>query len=83
MINYFDMVTRFLKKECIIGLKTNPVTAILGPRQCGKTTLAKEIIKNIKGSVYLDLERPSDLTKLEDAEWFLSRQKGNLNKSDV
>lgn len=59
-------------------MKTNPVTAILGSRQCGKTTLAKEIIKNIKGSVYLDLERPSDLAKLEDAEWFLSRQKGKL-----
>jgi len=72
------MIARSLKNECITGLKSNPVTAILGARQCGKTTLAKEIIKNIKGSVYLDLERPSDLIKLEDAEWFLSRQKGKL-----
>jgi len=78
MVKCFEMIKRLLKNECITGMKTNPVTAILGSRQCGKTTLAKEIIKNIKGSVYLDLERPSDLAKLEDAEWFLSRQKGKL-----
>ncbi len=56
-----------------------PVTAILGPRQCGKSTLAKHLISELTTeAVYLDLERPSDLQKLEDAEWFLSRQKGKL-----
>jgi uncharacterized protein len=72
------MITRILKNECNAGLKTNPVTAILGPRQCGKTTLAKEMLKNIKKAIYLDLERPSDLAKLENAEWYLSGQKGKL-----
>jgi zona occludens toxin (predicted ATPase) len=28
--------------------------------------------------VYLDLERPSDLAKLDNAEWFLGSQKGKL-----
>lgn len=56
-----------------------PITAILGPRQCGKSTLAKAIIAELAPEgVYLDLERPSDLQKLEDAEWFLSSQKGKL-----
>ena len=42
------------------------VCAILGPRQCGKTTLAKLYIKTFKKKVYFfDLEDPLDLTKLE------------------
>ncbi|MDB4584198.1 ATP-binding protein, partial [Draconibacterium sp.] len=55
----------------------NPVTAIIGPRQSGKSTLAKKIIAE-RQSIYLDLERPSDLQKLEDPEWFLTSQKGKL-----
>jgi uncharacterized protein len=59
-------------------LKNNPVTALTGPRQCGKSTLAKKIISNLDKVVYLDLERPSDLAKLNDAEWFFLSQKENL-----
>lgn len=39
------------------GLKHSPVTAILGPRQCGKTTLAREIGQR-ENAVYFDLEAP-------------------------
>lgn len=53
-------------------LKTAPVVAILGPRQCGKTTLAHAIISEISHSVYLDLERGSDLNKLQDPEMFFT-----------
>jgi len=60
------------------SLKNNPVVALLGPRQCGKSTLVKKLIANIPNTIYLDLERPSDLQKLEDAEWFFSSQKGKL-----
>lgn len=70
---------RKLEKEIILGLKNNPVTSIIGPRQCGKSTLAKHIISDLPTDVvYLDLERPTDLNKLENAEWFLSNQKGKL-----
>jgi len=41
-----------------------PVTAILGPRQCGKTTLAKEITKTTGNSIYLDMENASDYQKV-------------------
>ena len=34
-----------------------PVTAILGPRQCGKTTLARTLATDH----YFDLENPQDL----------------------
>jgi len=71
--------SRKLEKNLIKGLNNNPVTAVIGPRQCGKTTLVKHIINNIqKEVVYLDLERPSDLQKLEYAEWFLTKQKNKL-----
>ncbi len=71
--------SRKLEKAIISGIKNNPVTAIIGPRQCGKSTLAKHILKNLNHEVvFLDLERPTDLQKLENAEWFLSKKKGKL-----
>ena len=58
---------RKLKHKIIGLLNYFPVVALLGPRQCGKTTLAFEIKENWpRESVYLDLENASDLAKLED-----------------
>ncbi len=45
------------------GLERSPVVALLGPRQCGKTTLARQIAAE-EGSFYLDLERPADRERL-------------------
>lgn len=71
--------TRQLENNILTGLSNNPVTAIIGPRQCGKSTLAKQIIHLTKADVvFLDLEKPSDLQKLDHAEWFLSSLKGKL-----
>jgi predicted AAA+ superfamily ATPase len=71
--------SRNIEKAVIEAIENFPVTAIIGPRQCGKSTLVKEIISKIKDDVlYLDLERPSDLQKLENAEWFLTTQKEKL-----
>ncbi|MDZ4789088.1 MAG: ATP-binding protein [Blastochloris sp.] len=52
-------------------LKDNPVVALLGPRQIGKTTLAHALQQGIS-SQYLDLELESDLIKLSDPEWYFS-----------
>ncbi|MBI3087529.1 MAG: ATP-binding protein [Candidatus Omnitrophica bacterium] len=48
-------------------LKEAPVVAILGPRQCGKTTLAKQLARRQgRGPVHrFDLEDPRDLARLE------------------
>ncbi len=59
----------FLQKK--VG--ASPVVALLGPRQCGKSTLAKAYLRLIENGVYIDLERPSDLRKLDDAEAYLER----------
>jgi predicted AAA+ superfamily ATPase len=70
---------RQLEADLVFGINHFPVTALIGPRQCGKSTLAAEIMKrHSKPTIYLDLERPSDLEKLNDAEWFLSSQKDKL-----
>ena len=54
-----------------------PAIALLGPRQVGKTTLAKEIMNHLpKESVYLDLENPSDLAALMHPVEFLDSVTG-------
>jgi hypothetical protein len=70
-------VSRKIEADILKALHNNPVVALIGARQCGKSTLAMHLFG--KGNcLYLDLERPSDLQKLEDAEWFLSSQKDKL-----
>jgi len=45
------------------ALEDNPVAALLGPRQCGKTTLAR-IVARERPSEYFDMEDPVDLSRL-------------------
>lgn len=58
-------------------LLANPAVAILGPRQVGKTTLAKSFMED-REAIYLDLESPSDKVRLEDAEAYLLSQGNRL-----
>jgi uncharacterized protein len=53
-----------------------PIVAILGPRQCGKTTLAKQYALSFKLVHHFDLERPSDLNRLENPIITLGSLKG-------
>lgn len=56
-----------------------PGVVLLGPRQVGKTTLAKTIAAQRKArALYLDLERPVDRRRLADADAFLRAQTGKL-----
>lgn len=66
------------KLSAIVGdkLKDFKVIAIIGPRQVGKSTLAAKIMG--KNDIWLDLERPSDLRKLDDPETFLSLHSSKL-----
>jgi uncharacterized protein len=67
------MIKRRLLPLIKHSLSEFPAVALLGPRQAGKTTLARIIASEQENSLYLDLERPSDLAKLTDPELFLSR----------
>ncbi len=45
------------------SFRVHPATALLGPRQCGKTTLAR-MIASQESSAFFDLENPVDVRRL-------------------
>ena len=56
------------------NLRVHPVCAILGARQVGKTTLAREFAKEYQGKVeFFDLENPFNLQSLETPLLTLSK----------
>lgn len=62
------------------AFKAHKIVAILGPRQCGKTTLAREYLRLNKQihhpQNYFDLEDTTDLARLEDPKLALNDLKG-------
>lgn len=65
------MISRDARSRLASLLGTFPVVLVLGPRQCGKTTLARS---SLPGWRYLDLERPRERAALEsDPEDFFAR----------
>ena len=52
-------------------LKEMPVVALIGPRQVGKTTLARMIATEYSEVTFFDLENPVSLSKFNDAEFRL------------
>lgn len=65
-------LSRKLKQRILKLLEHFPAVALLGPRQCGKTTLAFEIKDRWPNEAsYLDLENAADLAKLDDCVSYL------------
>lgn len=70
---------RNIEPDLLRRLNNFPVVGITGPRQAGKTTLAKSIVQQLRRkTIYLDLELPSDLNQLRNAELFLKENEENL-----
>lgn len=66
------MINRFIQTHLKNQLEAFPAVALLGARQVGKTTLALSVTAEFsRPTLYLDLERPSDIAKLQDPEYFL------------
>ncbi len=73
------MIKRILQDIVLNSMKAFPVVGILGSRQVGKTTLAKMIRAAANtDTIYLDLELPSDINKLRDAELYLRQFESQL-----
>jgi len=64
------------------GLRTSPAVALLGPRQCGKTTLARQLAGTSK-STYFDLENPVDLARLSEPMTALESLRGLIVIDEV
>jgi len=64
---YLDRLSRAVKRS--------PITALLGPRQCGKTTLAR-IFGQERQATYFDLESPLDQRRLENPIMMLESLSG-------
>jgi predicted AAA+ superfamily ATPase len=71
------MIHRRIGEKVRKALDRQAVVALLGPRQVGKTTLARQLGEE-KNAVYLDLEWPEDRQKLSDPAFFLSRFEDRL-----
>ncbi|HLX61304.1 MAG TPA: ATP-binding protein [Planctomycetota bacterium] len=61
------------------ALRDNPVCALLGPRQCGKTTLARQLAADH----YFDLESPGDRQRLSDPKLALAPLRGLIVIDEV
>ncbi|CAG5069763.1 hypothetical protein DYBT9623_02500 [Dyadobacter sp. CECT 9623] len=72
------MINRNIQSIIEERLAKTPAVAILGPRQVGKTTLAKSLATSSKKSfTYLDIENPRDQVKLSDPYTFLENLSAN------
>jgi predicted AAA+ superfamily ATPase len=63
-------IHRDIENFARLNLQTFPAIVLLGARQCGKSTLIKEMTSNIKSFLYLDLQNYQDLNKLTDMHLF-------------
>lgn len=70
---------RFISAKVLERIAHQPAIALLGPRQVGKTTLARQLQSEIqKESIYLDLESPEDYHKLSNLENYLVQREDKL-----
>ena len=72
------MFTRIAQPSLSAQLTWSPAVAILGPRQIGKTTLARSLLSSHTDVIYLDLESPQDLARLGEGPLFLQAHADQL-----
>lgn len=76
MVQNGGMINRSIDRGLIAqALKRSRVVALLGPRQCGKTTLAREFVP-VNAANYFDLEDPAGLARLEEPDLALRPLRG-------
>ena len=80
--NHIYNMHAFIERDLIKQLKKYltifPAVAILGPRQCGKSTLVKSLSQYFDSILYLDMQKESDLNKLKEPELFFETNASKL-----
>lgn len=66
---------RALRQRIGHALRANPIVSLIGPRQCGKSTVARQIAASKPGE-FFDLETPVDLARLAHPQTALSPLRG-------
>ena len=69
-------------KQVSRAVRRSPVTALVGPRQCGKTTLARQFGED-KAATYFDLESQLDLNRLQNPQLMLGSLRGLVIVDEV
>jgi len=73
------MIDRDVMQTLQQGLKEFPAVVLTGPRQIGKSTLARQLANKLsRQSIFLDMERRSDQAKLSDPEAFFRENQKQL-----
>ena len=65
-----DLIKRKIEHFVKENLRVFPAIVILGPRQCGKSTLVKMISEDLHTFLYLDLQNRDDIAKLNEPSLF-------------
>ncbi len=65
------------------SFRVHPAVALLGPRQCGKTTLARQIAAAEPKAHVFDLEREADLRRLANPEITLAPLTGLVVMDEI
>ncbi len=77
----------FLKRQrfdhIIFEFKVHPICALLGPRQCGKTTLSNFYAESQSFKYFFDCENPKDLSQLENPMLSLESLEGLIIIDEV
>jgi uncharacterized protein len=72
------MINRFALASLKERLALQPAVVLLGPRQVGKTTLARELAATRPDAVFLDLEQEEDRARLANPQLFFSMYRDRL-----
>ncbi len=73
-----DLINRNLASEVEKYLQIFPAVAILGSRQCGKSTLIRMLAQNRQEFIFLDLQDRKDRQKLEDPVLFFKNNENRI-----
>ena len=78
------MIRGHYLKQIDLDFQVHPIVVLLGPRQSGKTTLARQYAKSQPQAIhYFDLEDPTDLAALADPKLTLSSLAGLIIIDEV
>jgi len=77
------MIKRKRKKDILLSLKRKEITVLTGARQVGKTTLIKEIIRELEAkgekTLYFNLDIERDMAYFQSQETFLNKLRLELD----